>query len=316
MKIIRSVLAGAAAACLGIAAAAGAQEIRHDHWPGMDKVKPHVSGDKELSNTYDNWKDAEAIRAGQAKGLMSHELNFKDFRWLTKSFDGELALDEGRALFAKPMGAHNRSCADCHGVDGEKLRGVHVQYPKLSKDLNRVVSIPTQIRACAERRMGTAELHEETRANTMLAYWIGYLSDGLPIAVDVTSAGPVKDSYERGKELFFRRTGHFHFACASCHTPPTAGSYLRGQRPTTFFGDAAEYPIYHFPYAVAGHDRGFVFTLQHQIKSCQQLSRMYQSREGTQSMTDIETFLMASSNGYKMSIPVSEYNMMTEYLDR
>jgi sulfur-oxidizing protein SoxA len=31
-------------------------------------------------------------------------------------------------------------------------------------------------------------------------------------------------------------------------------------------------------------------------------------------MTDMEVFLKASSNGYKMSIPVSEYNMDTNYL--
>lgn len=308
-----------AATVLGTAslAAAGAlaQDVKREYMPGREKAIPHVSGDERLSGTYRNWKDEDAVRAAKKAGLMSHEMNFKDFRWLEKSFDGELALEEGRVLFNK-ADDKGQSCASCHGTDGDKLKGVHAGFPKVNARTGKVVVVPTQIELCARERMGRKDLDVETRANTMLAYWIGYLSDGQPISIDVTTPGPLKDSYERGKELYFRRTGNFHFACASCHTPPTAGNYLRGQRPTTFYGDAAQYPIYHFPYALAGEDRGFVFTLQHQIKSCQMLSRMFQGKEGTQSMVDIETFLTASSNGYKVSIPVSEYNMTTQYLER
>jgi sulfur-oxidizing protein SoxA len=54
--------------------------------------------------------------------------------------------------------------------------------------------------------------------------------------------------------------------------------------------------------------------MQHQIKSCQTLSRMHQGTEGSISMTDIEVFLKALANGYKMSIPTVEYNMSTDYL--
>ncbi|MGC2857688.1 sulfur oxidation c-type cytochrome SoxA [Novispirillum sp. DQ9] len=295
------------------AGAATAEEVRREHYPGMDKAIPHVSGDRNFSNTYDNWKDAAAIERAKAAGVMSHEMNFKDFRWLEKSIDGEFVLDEGRDLFNQ-ANESGQSCASCHGTDGEKLKGVHVTFPKYSEPMGRVVPVVKQIERCGQERMKTEAFNVPTRANTMLAYWIGYLSDGMEIALDVATEGPVKESYERGKELYFRRVGQFHFACASCHTPPTVGNYLRGQRPTTFYGDATQYPIYHFPYALAGEDRGYVFTLQHQIKSCQMLSRMHQGEEGSQSMTDIETFLMAASNGHAMSIPVSEYNMNTDYL--
>jgi L-cysteine S-thiosulfotransferase len=305
--------AAIALTALGLVGAALSQEVRREHAPGREDVIPHVSGDMKFTGTYELWKDEDAVRRSKAKGLLSHEFNFKDFRWLDKSFDGELLLDEGKGLFHQ-KDAQGRSCAGCHGENGAKLAGAHAKFPKFNDRLGRVVVVPTQIKSCAEERMGRTDLHEETRANTMLAYYIGYLSDGQPINIDVTSPGPLRDSYERGKELFFRRVGNFHFACANCHTPPTAGSYLRGHRPTTFFGDAASYPIYHFPYALANEDRGFVFTLQHQIKSCQILSRMYPGKEGSKSMTDIEVFLTAAANGYKVSIPVTEYNMTTDYL--
>lgn len=315
MKRHNSPMAAIVLAVVGFLAAgsAVADTVKREYAPGMEKAKPHVTGDMEFSKTYPDWKDAEAIKAAKLKGRMSHEMNFKDFRWVEKSFDGELALEEGKELFNKAA-ENGKSCASCHGESGSKLKGAHVTFPKFSKAANRVIVVPTRIKMCAEEHLARKDLHEETRANTMLAYYVGYLSDGQTINLDVTTPGPLKESYERGKELYFRRVGNFHFACANCHTPPTAGNYLRGQRPTTFFGDASQYPIYHFPYALAGEDRGFVFTMQHQIKSCQMLSRMHQGKEGSPSMTDIETFLMASSNGYKVSIPVSEYNMNTDYL--
>lgn len=310
---VLSVLSYGALFAAAVAGTAFSQDVRREYAPGREDVIPHVSGDAKFSATYEDWKDEDAIHRAKAKGLMSHEMNFKDFRWLEKSFDGELALDEGKALFHAKDG-QGRSCAGCHGENGEKLVGAHAKFPKFSERAGRVVVVPTQIKMCAESRMDRTDLHEETRANTMLAFYVGALSDGHVIDIDVTSPGPLRESFERGKELYFRRVGNFHFACANCHTPPTAGSYLRGQRPTTFFGDASEYPIYHYPYALPGEDRGYVFTLQHQIKSCQLLSRMYPGKEGSKSMTDIEVFLTAASNGYKVSIPVSEYNMSTDYL--
>ncbi|MDD3519420.1 MAG: sulfur oxidation c-type cytochrome SoxA, partial [Chromatiales bacterium] len=241
-----------------------------DYWPNREKAIPHTSGDRAFSNTYDNWKDRAALEEGKKKGLMSHEMNFKDFRWAEKSFDAEAIVDMGKEIYHRPN-AKGTSCASCHGQDGAKIKNVYTRYPVVNKRLNRVVVVPTQIATCATERMGEQWV-EDTKPNSLLDFYIASLADGKEIEVDVSS-GPMKASYERGRDLFFKRTGHFNFACASCHTPSTVGSYLRGQRPSTFFGDAATYPIWHFPYALAGDDLEYVFTLQHQIKSCQMLSR-------------------------------------------
>lgn len=311
----RAILGAAlAAGAIGVwAADAAAQEIRREHVPGAEKVIPHVSGDKAFTNTYENWKDEDAVRASLKKGLQSRDINFKDFRWLKKSFDGELALDEGRALFHK-KDDKGRSCAGCHGENGANLKGIQANYPKVNKRLNKVMVIPGQIRACAEERLERKDLVEPTRANAMLAFYIGSLSDGQTINIDVAAPGLLKDSYERGKELYFRRTGQFNFACAHCHTGGSTVNYIRGQRPSTPFGDAASYPIWHFPFQLPGQDRGYVFTLQHQIRSCQTLSRMHPGTEGTQSHIDIEVFLTGIANGYKISIPGQQYNTESGYL--
>ncbi len=288
-------------------------QVQHDFWPGRERVIPHVSGDEMWSGTYKNWKDSEAVKKSMAAGMMSRDINFKDFRWLEKSFDGELKVDMGREVFHRKS-SNGRSCATCHGENGEKLKGWYATQPRFSAKANRVIVAATQISICAKEHL-SEDWPENTRNNSLLDMYLAYLSDGRDVDIDVTS-GPMKEAYEKGRDLFFKRTGHFHFACASCHTGVTTQSYLRGQRPSTFFGDAAHYPIYHFPYRLPGDDVEDIFTLQHQIKSCQMLSRMLPGVEGSRTLTAIEVFLKASANGYKMSIPTQEYNMSTGYLLR
>ena len=294
---------------------AAAPAVKHDYWPGREKVRPHVSGDMEFSRTYPLWENAEAIKKAKAEGRMSRDVNFKDFRWLTKSLDAELVIDEGRDTFHR-KNDKGQSCASCHGENGSKLKGVYARLPAYNKRLDRVVVGPTQIAVCASERLGRSDWKEDTRPNSVLDMYIASLSDGAPVQIDVTTPGPLRTAYEKGRDLFFKRTGQFHFACASCHTPPTTDNYLRGQRPSTFFGDAAQYPIYHFPFTLPGDDLAHVFTLQHQIRSCQMLSRMQQGKEGSPSMTAIEVFLKASANGYPMSIPTQQYNLDNDYLER
>jgi len=291
---------------------AGAQ-VQHDYLPGREKVVPHVSGDEQFSNTYRYWKDADAVRKSKAAGLQSRDVNFKDFRWLEKSFDGEAKVDMGREVFHRKA-KNGKSCASCHGENGEKLKGVYAKLPKYNAKAGRVVTGPTQVKLCAKANLDE-DWPENTKNNSLLDLYVASLSDGVPVAVDV-SKGPMKEAFEKGRDLYFRRTGHFHFACASCHTGVATTSFLRGQRPSTFFGDAAQYPIYHFPYRLPGDDVEDIFTLQHQIRSCQMLSRMLPGEEGSPSMTAIEVFLKATSNGYPMSIPTQQYNMSTDYLKK
>lgn len=300
-------------AALVIASTPALAQTNHDYWYSIQTpIIPHFTGDRNFSNTVGDWKDAESIRRAKASGVQSRDVNFKDFRWLEKSFDAQLLVDEGKAIFHKPQ-ANGQSCASCHGAEGAKLKGTYARLPMYNSRLGRVVSGPTQIKTCASERL-KEDWPENSKSNSLLDLYVAWLSDGQQVAIDVTTPGPMKEAYERGKRLYFKRTGHFHFACASCHTGATTTLFIRGQRPSTFFGDAAHYPIWHFGFALPGDDNAAIFTLQHQIKSCQTLSRMLPGTEGSISMTDIEVFLKAVANGYPMSIPTVQYNMSTDYL--
>lgn len=271
-------------------------------YPGREKALPGVESDRNLTNTYMHWKDEESISQAIANELGDELINYKHIRWLKRDeFNGDILNEEAKVIYAKP-GDKGKSCASCHGDEAERLVGVAAQYPKYDEDLQRMVSLTTRIKTCGEKYVGL-DLPVTSGDNNLLAAYVTSKSYGVPVQVDV-SEGPQKEAFERGRDLFFKRVGQFSFACASCHTPPSALKRLRGMRPSTPYGDAASYPIFEFP---AFPERHYLVTLQHQVKACATAARMKTEDEGSPEYTDLEVFLRALSNGYEVNVLSSYY---------
>ena len=130
-------------------------------------------------------------------------------------------------------GPAGKSCADCHSGGGRKaLRGVAPHYPRYVPAYRRVMSIEDLLTVHAPETTGR-ELPMESADNVDLAMLIKLSSDGLPVAVDTTSA-PARAAIARGKATFYKRVGERNHACADCHTPERgAGKFLGGR----FLGD-------------------------------------------------------------------------------
>jgi len=271
--------------------------------PGRDLMIPHVSGDMKLTGTYENWKDKEALKASMAAGMPDHLMNYKDIRWLKQdTFNGSLLHEDGEKLFQQ-KNAQGKSCASCHGEKGKEFKGVAARYPVFDKKKNKVMALTGRINNCSTEYL-KKPMPEGTGDNTLLAVLVTSYSHGMPIDLDVTSAGPLKASYEKGKDLFFKRVGHFNFACASCHTGTTVLKQLRGMRPSTPYGDAAQYPIFEFP---SHPDQHYVLTMQAQIVACAAAARMKTTVEGSPEYTDMEVFLRSLSNGHPINTLSSYY---------
>ncbi len=272
------------------------------YYPGREKALPGVENDRNFTNTYPYWKDRAAILKSMSDGLGDEHMNYKNIRWLKRDeFNGDLLFEEAKVLYAK-TGSKGKSCASCHGDDAKKFEGVAARYPKYDSKLKHMVSLTTRIKHCGEKYVGT-EIPEASGENSLLVAYVTSFSHGVPMQVDV-SKGPEKASFERGRDLFFKRVGQFGFACASCHTPPSALKMLRGMRPSTPYGDAASYPIFEFP---AYPERHYLVTLQHQIQACAAAARMKTQEEGSPEYTDMEVFLRALSNGYEVNALSSYY---------
>lgn len=132
-------------------------------------------------------------------------------------------LERGEALFAEPAGAADRSCADCHGVDG--LKGAATRYPAVVE--GRLMNLEARINQCRTARMAAAPLPLESEDLLALAVFVRHRSEGLPLRVAVN--GPALAWFERGRALYTERRGQMNLACFQCHDE-RVGRWLRGEQ--------------------------------------------------------------------------------------
>jgi len=150
--------------------------------------------------------------------------------------------EEAQALWKAP-GPTGKSCADCHaGGPQQAMRGVATRYPRIVAEHNRVMSLEDFLAVHAEATTGRG-LPSESDANIDVTVMIKMASNGLPVAIDTTSAA-ARAALERGKASFYRRVGERNHACADCHTPERGANKFLGGR---FLADVTAGLTRHFP---------------------------------------------------------------------
>jgi sulfur-oxidizing protein SoxA len=115
----------------------------------------------------------------------------------------------------------------------------------------------------------------------------------MPMNLDV-SQGPLKQSFENGKKLFHMKAGWTNFSCATCHVS-NVGKNLRGQTPTTHYGDAAHWPVW--------RSKDELQSLHIRFTECNRNAGVQPLKVGSQEYTDLEVFMTALSNGYPVVNP-------------
>ena len=78
----------------------------------------------------------------------------------------DFVVDDGKDLFGKVEGSAGKSCASCHGANGEKLKGVAAAYPKYDAGIKGVNTVALQINRCRKDHMGAPELKYESDGST------------------------------------------------------------------------------------------------------------------------------------------------------
>jgi sulfur-oxidizing protein SoxA len=140
-------------------------------------------------------------------------------------------------------GPAGKACADCHaGGPAKALRGVATRYPKFVAPHQRVMSIEDFLTLHGPETTGHP-LPIEGAENLDLTMLVKMASDGLPVAVDTTTA-PARAALARGRATFYRRVGERNHACADCHTPDKGANKFLGGR---LLGDATSGLTRHFP---------------------------------------------------------------------
>jgi sulfur-oxidizing protein SoxA len=153
---------------------------------------------------------------------------------------GMLYVERGEEIWNTVDGAAGKSCASCHGDDGEFLKGLGANYPKWDEANNRPINIELQINACREANMEAKPYKFDAADQKALTTYIKHQSIGIPVKVDLTQ-GEMKSWWDKGEELYYTRTGQLNLSCATCHEDYN-GNYIRADHLSQ--GNVNGFPTY------------------------------------------------------------------------
>jgi sulfur-oxidizing protein SoxA len=171
---------------------------------------------------------------------------------------GMLFVQLGEQLWAKPAGAANKSCADCHPAAA--MKGVAVRYPAMvqdgTKNGDRPIDLEGRIRLCRTANQQAEPLAPESRELLSLAAFVARQSRGVPIAPpDDPRLMPFR---EQGAAIWRLRQGQLNLSCAICHDD-NAGKKLAGV--TIPEAHPTGYPIYRLEWQALG-------SLKRRLRNC------------------------------------------------
>lgn len=259
----------------------------------LEDYLPNVKGDIQLSGSYRYWKDPKNLdwrMAGNPEENWKLNWKFMDPPFNASVHGGHFAADRGESIFNE-LNKGGRF-ATCLGARKGALKGLRTRYPMDRPDLKHIAGLEEVIEKCAAKEGRV--LQNGSYDNSAVSVYVASQSTGLPIKIDVTSKGPLKDAFERGRKLFHTRVGRFNLACSSCHTHQI-GLHLRGTVVTSPYGDAAHYPVYRTRYQLQ--------SLHLRFAECNLDTRTQPLLPGSRAYTDIEVFLTGLTNGYPVSVP-------------
>lgn len=135
-----------------------------------------------------------------------------------------LAIDRAAEMWSKVEGAAGKSCASCHGDVATSMKGVGAAMPKWREKLGRPLNIEQQINLCRTDQMKAEAWKFRSNELTDMTTLVRHQSRGMP--VNVQFDGPMQSWWNKGKELYYTRTGQLDMSCASCHEAYN-GKFLR-----------------------------------------------------------------------------------------
>jgi sulfur-oxidizing protein SoxA len=204
---------------------------------------------------------------------------------------GIFLLDEGTALWGRPLGVGSETCQSCHTDIAADMAGVASRYPTYDADLGRVVSLEMKINAEIVGRLRGKPLEYESEDLLALTALIGYQSRGMPMEID--SSPEAVSLAEEGKEIFQTRRGQLNLSCQNCHEEHW-GEKLRGD--TISQGQINAFPIYRLTWTdVGSRQRMFVW--------CMESIRSAPYDYGSDEFLALEAFLAIRGQGLLIETP-------------
>ena len=100
---------------------------------------------------------------------------------------GMLWVKDGEALWQKPTGQSQKSCASCHTPSS--MKGVASRYPDFDDVLKRPITLSQRINQCRQKHQQTDPLRAESQDLLSLESFVAHQSRGGPRNIDSIPRG-------------------------------------------------------------------------------------------------------------------------------
>jgi sulfur-oxidizing protein SoxA len=255
-----------------------------------------------LATAQDRETDRETER-----GIEKYRQMLKEDPWSNPAL---LDADRGEALWKARRGLNNVSLEQCDLGKGLGIvDGAFAELPRYFADADRVMDLETRILWCMEKLQGfnRADLVKSPHPSGgqpvkelgAIATYVASKSSGLKFAAKVEHPRE-KEVVALGETLFFRRSGPFDFACATCHD--ASGLRIRLQElPHLSAAAEARQVVGEWPaYRVSSTH---VMTMQHRLYDCFWQMRMPQLELGSDVSVALIAYLASKAANGEIAAP-------------
>jgi sulfur-oxidizing protein SoxA len=250
---------------------------------------------------------ASAQDADTEKAIEKYRQMLREDPWSNPGF---LDVDRGEALWTTKAGPKNASFEQCDlGKGPGKVDGAFAELPRYFADAGRVMDLETRLLWCREQLQGLSTAEYVKRPHPgggqpveeigAIAIYVASKSAGQKFAARLDQPKE-KDAVALGENLFYRRTGPFDFACATCHSQSGLRIRLQG---LPFLADrkeaskvVGEWPAYRV-------STTNVMTMQHRLVDCYWQMRLPELGMGSDVSVALISFLTKQAEGGEIATP-------------
>ncbi|MCC6777534.1 MAG: sulfur oxidation c-type cytochrome SoxA [Hyphomicrobiales bacterium] len=250
---------------------------------------------------------ASAQDSDTEKAIEKYRQMLKDDPWSNPAL---LDADRGEALWSTPRGPKNVSLERCDlGKGPGRVEGAFAELPRYFQDADRVMDLESRILWCMQTLQGfnRADLikrphpggGQPVKELGAMATYVASKSSGMKLAAKLDHLKE-KETIALGETLFYRRSGPFDFACATCHEGKGLRIRLQGlpqlANPEEARKVVGEWPAYRV-------SSTHVMTMQHRMYDCYWQMRMPELELGSEVSIALITFLTSQAEGGEIAAP-------------
>jgi sulfur-oxidizing protein SoxA len=204
---------------------------------------------------------------------------------------GMIFVEQAMASWETVEGSAGKSCASCHGDASESMKGVRAVYPKWNEKAGEVRTLEMQVNACRTEQMGADAWKYSGDEMVNMTALLASVSRGMPVNVAID--GPVRSTWEKGKELYYTRFGQLELSCANCHEQ-NYGRMIRADHLSQ--GQINAFPTYRLKNTKLN-------SVHNRFKGCVRDTRAETFSVGSPEFIALELYVASRGNGLSVEGP-------------